>query len=254
MTATMADGSKNTGEVVIIRASPEHSVTADQAREYRSMKSLFTKKQIIVAVSVVCVVALVIAGIVLGVYFFLDASKDIVTRTYDLKTDDGKTVEEEATADVTDNLVHYHSVNGDSETWAIHDFNRELQIIKSRDETGYYTCYVKPLNVSDTASPAVVYNATKPSGTVRTINDYYSVLPTPIKDTSILGKEGQKMCKGIDTYWVKDSCEKHGDASAADRQKRGAGGWYWCHLNDGGWWCCHRVIANVVVKVYVVAY
>jgi len=44
---------------------------------------------------------------------------------------------------------------------------------------------------------------------VETKNRYYNVSETPIKDLSVLGTHGEKLCKNIDVHWMtlKKTCK-----------------------------------------------
>lgn len=162
---------------------------------------------------------MVITGIVLGVYFFLQSTTEIVKKTYEFKKEDGESVKEDVSADVKENYVQYHLKDDDSEVWVIDDFNRELQLMKVTDDGGT-SCFILPLNASDNAMPNAVLNASSPRDGVESEKVNYQLSESAIKDKSILGAHGQKLCKNIDVHWMIPSCE---DASNPDETKTEVG-------------------------------
>ena len=52
---------------------------------------------------------------------------------------------------------------------------------------------------------------TEQDGTLETDTNYYKMSETAIKDKSVLGTEGQKLCENLDVYWMTQTCDGESD-------------------------------------------
>lgn len=209
-----------------------------QAEENAGKKSRVTRKHVIIAVTCTVVLAMVIAGILVGVKFHLDNTHKIVTHTLEFKVNSHQKVKEDISADVKDNYVMYHLKDDDSEVTVIDDFNRELQVMKVTYPEGS-KCFISVLNTSDNALPAVVLNATATDEILETDDKFYDSSETAVKDKSMLGSHGQKLCNNLEAYWITQTCDVDKDTTTstdmASREKRGL--WSWAKKQWKRLWC-----------------
>jgi uncharacterized protein YxeA len=174
-----------------------------------------TKKIVIIAVSAILSVAIILAAILVGMYMFTQAQKDILKYTVNVDKD----TKEEVTADQNENVVQYHVQNANYEMWVVDDFNRDIEMLKiqTNSETN---CYVLPLNRTSATDPSKVKTPSKfdvkQNATERL---FYDVASSPISDPSFLGKMAKKLCKGISVYWMYPKCGD--ELNGGQRQKRG---------------------------------
>jgi len=215
---------KATTEPTIIFSQNEvlSPVVPPKSRPYR--------KYVIAAVIGVVVAAIVLTAILVGMYLFTEGQKDILKFSY---TRDGN-VKEEVTSDPNTNIVQYHVTDPAYEMWVVNDFNRDIQVMKIKAESGT-NCYVAPLNRTMATDPSKVSAPSNIKATLKTQNATYtvkySVSNSPIPDTSFLSKAAKDTCQGISAYWVYPSCEipKYPSESPS-RKKRGGS----CCINVWG--------------------
>jgi hypothetical protein len=219
MTGVKIEDSKTPQVIVFESAKTEADNAAGSPK-----KSGVMKKRVIVAVACVLTVAIVVAGILVGVKFFLDSTNDIVKKTLEFAVDSSDSkVKQNVTTDVTNNIAEYHLEQDDREIWVVQDFSRDISVMKVRTTDGD-VCFVTPLNDTDTTVQDI-RNATASSDPVETVRTKYIISEKPIKDKSVLGTAGQKLCSTANTYWMIPVCDA---ASSSDgngtltsgRQKR----------------------------------
>jgi hypothetical protein len=173
-----------------------------------------TKKIVIIAVSAILSVAIILAAILVGMYMFTQAQKDIIKYTMQVDKD----TKEEMTTDQNENVNQYHVQNANYEMWVVDDFNRDIEVMKIQTKSGT-NCYVVPLNRTNAADPSKI--KTPSTFEVKTnVTDtlYYDVSSTPISDASFLGKTAREMCKGISVYWMYPECGH--ESNAVQRHRR----------------------------------
>jgi hypothetical protein len=217
MTAVKMD--EKTPQVVVL-----DTLTSKVAGTEPRLLSGVTKKRVVVAMSSVLVAVVVVAGILIGVKFFLDSQKDVLQRTLEFAAGGRTNLKEDVTVDSTDNVIEYHVKEADKEVWVIEDYNRDIEITKIATAS-MTRCFVNVLNGTDKTLEAMK-NIIPSNGSVPTVMTHFSVAQKPIKDTSVLGSKGQALCANIDAYWMTPTCDSA--QSAASRKKRLVADVYWC--------------------------
>lgn len=231
------------------------SVTVVEQPDVGRKKSFSVRKRVIVAVTCAVVTAMIITGVILTIWFFLDSTVTIVKNTYEFKKEDGKSVKEDVDADVKENFVRYHLTDDNSEITVIDDFNRELQVLKVKEAAGS-KCYVLTLNHSGSAVPEALLNASAPRDKVETEKVNYKVAEKAIKDKGLLGTQGQDLCDNLDVHWMTPSCDDVSDEPDNDngREKRGiyCRRYYYCYwrLYCNSWHCYWRYLCYSYVRCY----
>lgn len=183
-----------------------------------------TKKYVIIAVSAVLSAAIVLAAILVGMYFFTEAQKEIVKYSMTFSNN----VKQDVTADPNENVVQYHMSTPQQETWIVNDFNKDIQLVKIQTDRET-NCYISALNRSAATDPSKV--AKPQSSAIKESSSLvYKTSGTPISDTSFLSKKARDMCKGVSVYWVYPQCldKEHAVTNATDglsRKKRASSQW-----------------------------
>lgn len=220
-------------------ASPEVSPAAAASLP---PKTHFTKKYLIIAVGGIVTVAIVLTAILVGMYLFTDAHKNILKFNLDVD----KNTKEEVTSDRDSNVVQYHVQTENYEMWVIDDFNRDIQVMKVKSESDT-KCYISPLNRTASADPSEVtapsnINSMKSNNT-NTVK--YHASNTPVSDISFLTKTGRDACKGISTYWLYPTCQ-----TSLAKEKRSLC-FYYCYY----YYCyCYFGSCNICYSCYFLCY
>lgn len=204
---------KSTDSPVTIISSSEVMTSAD-----KTAKSRKTKKYVIIGVSAIATVAIILIAILVGMYLFNQAQKEIIKFAFN-RDDNTK---EDVTSDPNTNIVQFHASNPSYEAWIIDDFNRDIQVMKIRSEAKGTSCFVAPLNRTIATDPSKISAPSDPSSMDKntTYSLTYQSAASTIPDTSFLCKAARDACKGISTYWVYPSCSGSSDADGPQRVKR----------------------------------
>jgi hypothetical protein len=161
-----------------------------------------TKKYVIIAVSGILAAVIILAAILVGMYMFTQAQKDIIQ--YTLKMSEN--TKQDVTSDPNENVVQYHITNPSQETWIINDFGKDIQVMKITRE-GKTNCFVSPLNRTNLLDPAKIKGSEEETPDVKeAVTMTYTASDTPISDTSFLGKTASETCKGVSVYWLYPHC------------------------------------------------
>jgi hypothetical protein len=174
------------------------------------------RKYVIIAVTGIVVAAIILAAILVGMYFFTEAQKEILKFSYNRN----ENTKEEVTSDPNTNIIQFHVSSPDQELWVVDDFNRDIQVMKVQTDSGT-DCFVSPLNRTLAPDPSTI-SAPSNSQTMKRNATYfvsYQAAETPIPDSSFLCKAAKDLCKGISTYWVYPRCEAQTE-DPAQRRKR----------------------------------
>jgi hypothetical protein len=160
-----------------------------------------TKKYVIIAVSGILAAAIILTAILVGMYMFTEAQKDIIQ--YTLKMSEN--MKQDVTSDPNENVVTYHISNPAQETWIVNDFGKDLQVVKIKgdDKTN---CFVSPLNRTNLLDPAKINGPDESPDVNDAVSLTYMASDTPVSDTSFLGKTAKAMCKGVSVYWLYPHC------------------------------------------------
>lgn len=250
MTLTMLNAGEKPGV-----ESPNYIVTS-QMPEPAVRSGGVQKKHILIAVSVVVVIGLAIAGILVGMHMFSEAQKEIVKFSMQFKTGDNQDAKQDVVSDPNDNVVMFHVTKPGQDIYIVNDFNKDLQVVKieTSDSTN---CYISPLNRSQAMDPSQITGAASLVGSHDNAGQTYMISNTPVSDTSFLPKKAKDMCKGVSIYWAYRHCGQqipadHNTTSPADRNKRTL--YYMGKYNGlpglGG--CCRAVYACTVRAVETV--
>jgi hypothetical protein len=221
MTVKMADIVG--GDKVAVVESPTYVITPNESSELN--RRGIQKKHVLIVVGLVILAGLIIAGILVGVYIFAEAQKDIVKFSLNSKTsNEGENVKQEVESDPNDNVVQYHLTLDKKDVYIVNDFNRDIQVVKMQYGSAI-NCYVAALNRSATLSPLQITGPeqdTTLDNTAKTDSAMFTVSSSPISDRSFLPKKAQTMCKGLSVYWAYRSCnyENTDKPVAHDRQRR----------------------------------
>lgn len=178
-----------------------------------------TKKYVIIGVSAILTVAIILAAILVGMYMFTQAEKDLIKFTMNVDKD----TTQDVTSDPDNNVVEYHVQNSNYEMWVIDDYNRDIEVMKVKTDTAT-TCYAVPFNRTAAADPSQIK---APSNVVAQENATdslsYIVSNTPVTDSSFLSQKAKDACNGISVYWMYPKCDD--GSTSAQRLKRG----YYCY-------------------------
>lgn len=204
------------------------------------------KKHVLIVIGMIITAGMILAGILVGMYIFAEAQKEIIKFSLDFKSStDGKNVKQEVESDPNDNVVMYHVTKDGQNVQIVNDFNRDIQVVKMESDSGV-NCYVSPLNRSAALNPSQItgpdygMKANDNSSAGATV---FTVSSSPITDRSFLPKKAQDMCKSVSVYWAYRSCgNQNGDESDKhDRQRRAV-----CITS-----CCLRVCSCSIRLVQV---
>jgi len=198
------------------------------------------KKHVLIVGGLILLAGLVIGGILVGMYIFAEAQKEIVKFSMNLKTNsDGQNVKQDIEADPNDNVVRYHITEDGKDVDIVNDFNRDIQVVKMERGSGM-NCYVSALNRSASLNPSHISGADLDANDNKTADStVFTVSNSPISDRSFLPKKAQDMCKGVSVYWAYRSCNYDSDdkPAAHDRQRRA----WMCKIGCGLTVCSCRV-------------
>lgn len=188
-----------------------------------SSKKGIQKKHVLIGVGLVVLAGLIIAGILVGMYIFAEAQKEIIKYSLNFKsTQDGGNVKQDVVSDPNDNVVMYHVTKDGKRVDIINDFNKGMQIVKMESDYGT-NCYVSALNHSAAMDPSQITGPeqdSKPGDNTNGGATLYTVSSTPVSDRSFLPKKAQDMCKSVSVYWAYRSCGGEDDSVSRTRQRR----------------------------------
>jgi hypothetical protein len=185
----MSDNKKNEDIPAVVFAE---SQTAAPPRK--------TKKYVIIAVTVVLAVGIILAAILVGMYIFTQAQKDIIQYTMQL----GANNKQDVTSNPNENVVQFHVSTPSQDAWIINDFNKDLQLVKVVSD-GQTNCYLSALNRTNAMEPSMITGPDTEDPT-EAVSLMYQTSDTPIADTSFLSKTASAACKGISVYWLYPYC------------------------------------------------
>jgi len=220
MTITMAHQGEKIGvETPTYIASPRFTGSSDT-----NVKKGIQKKHVLIVIGMIILAGLIIAGILVGMYIFAEAQKEIVKFSLNFKsTADGQDVKQDVESDPNDNSVTYHISKDGKDVQIVDDFNRDIQVV--RMETTYgINCYISALNRSDAMDPSQITGPEKSSDSANAGSIMFTMSTSPISDRSFLPKKALEMCKSVSVYWAYRSCiSQYQDNSVSnDRQRRAA--------------------------------
>jgi hypothetical protein len=196
----------NAGEKSSVE-TPTYIVTAASAEMSSKASSSggIKKKHVLIVVSSVIVLGLVIAAIMIGMYMFTEANKEVVKFSLQFKASDNQNAQQDVESDPNDNVVMYHVQKPGQDVHVVNDFNKDLQVVKIETSTGT-SCYISPLNRTQAMDPSRITGAASMSGSEDSNGQTFVLSSTPVSDTSFLTKKAKDMCKGVSTYWAYRSC------------------------------------------------
>jgi hypothetical protein len=163
------------------------------------------KKHVLIAVSAVVIVGMVIAAILVGMYMFSEANKEIVKFSLQFKSSDNENANQDVVSDPNDNVVMFHISKPGQDVYVVNDFNKDLQVVKIETEEGT-NCYISPLNRSQAMDPSHITDANSLTGTGGEVEQTFILSTTPVKDTTFMTKKARDMCAGVSTYWAYRHC------------------------------------------------
>jgi len=221
MRLTMQDGSKQaeSGEVVMPTITIP-AMTSTSAAEHKYL----TKKRIISAIVVVSVAALVLTGILVGIWMFNQNNQMMLQYEISLLNENNDKGNQDVSTNLAENIVQYHVKTSTSEWWIVEDFNRDLKVTKVQENTGVTQCLVSALDPSTSPSPSsIVSPASSEQKAIDAVSatEMMTIAANPVSDSSFLGKTASNLCSGLPVYWTYTSCFNETTADAA-RSKRSA--------------------------------
>jgi hypothetical protein len=188
---------------------PTYIVSGEHTSESKPARKGPQTKYIAMAVAAVLIVGLVILGIILGVYFFTQAQKEIVKFSFQFKGSHNNDINQDVESDANDNVVAYHVTQEGYDAWIVNDFNKGIQVIKIAVEDAGTNCFVTPLNVSEAMDPSKIKDAssmTGKGGKKGSPSLPYQIEHTPVADRSFLTKKAVDLCSGVSLYWANKKC------------------------------------------------
>lgn len=213
----MADGK----EIPTSVETPTYIVTTASDKSESSKKGGITRKHVLLVVSGVLVVVLILVAILVGMYLFTQAQKEIVQFSMKFKGSDDEDVNQDVESDPNDNVVMYHVNKPGQDAYVVNDFNKGMQIVKvSRD--GMTNCYVTALNKSNSQDASYITGADSMTGKDGNREEVFRISDDPVIDRSFLSKKAEDMCKGVSVYWLTRQCAQPLPANGTDgaRPKR----------------------------------
>jgi hypothetical protein len=192
----------NAGEKSVVADVPTYVVTSQETKPRGEIQ----KKHVLITVGLVVVVGLIITGILVGMYIFSDAQKEIVKFSLDFKSSqDGQNTKQDVESDPNDNSVIFHINKNGQDVYIVNDFNRDMQIVKVQTSENT-NCYISALNRSAAYDPSHITGSNSLTGSGGKTEQMYTVSNSPVSDRSFLPKKALDMCKGISVYWAYRSC------------------------------------------------
>lgn len=187
--------------------TPTYIVTASSEQD-KSKKGGITRKHVLFVVGGVLVVALILVAILVGMYLFTQAQKEIVQFSLKFKGSDDQDVEQDVESDPNDNVVSFHVSKPGQDAYVVNDFNRNMQIVKLKTDEGL-NCYVTALNKSSAMDPSAITGPdSMKDNNGKNVETTFAVSEDPVVDRSFLTKKAQDLCKGVAVYWVTRQCGK----------------------------------------------
>jgi hypothetical protein len=202
MTLKMTDA----GEKVAVVEASTYVVTpsSNEVFNHSSNKGI-QKKHVLIVVGLIILAGLIIAGILVGMYIFAEAQKEIVKFSLNFKSSiDGRNIKQDVESDPNDNVVTYHITKNGREVYIVNDFNRDMQVVKMEMDYGT-NCFISALNRSAAVDPSNI-NGLQAGSNDKRSTELFSVSSSPITDRSFLPKKAQAMCAGVSVYWAYRGC------------------------------------------------
>jgi hypothetical protein len=218
MRFNMTTGKEGQEETVTI---PATMVTASA-----SERKFVTKKRVIAAVVAVSLTAIVVTGIVVGIWIFAEQQRLMLQYTINLTGKDGSKSTQDVSTNMDENVAQYHVVKDNTEWWIVEDFNRNIKVAKAKDQNGVIKCLVSGLDEALATKPADIVAPTvqdqKAEDAVSTA-EMMTIAQNPVKDRSFLGKTAATLCANSPIYWTYKTCLNETTAvDTPERNKRAA--------------------------------
>lgn len=214
MRLNVSDG-KYEGEAVVIPTAVVSGPT--------DSSKLLTKKRIISAVVAILVSAIVVTGIVVGIWIFTEQQRLMLQYTQNLVNNDGSKASQDVSTNKDENVVQYHVVKDNTEWWIVEDFNKNIKVAKVQDGSGVVKCLVSGLDEAQAQQPSDI---TAKSPQDQSADDAVSsaemmtIAQDQVKDSSFLGKTASNLCANTPVYWTYKACFNTTTHSPESRDKR----------------------------------
>jgi len=184
----------------------------------------------------------------------MEGNKENLQLSLSLKDSSAVDVQQNVSTDANANIIIYHVVMDGIDVTINDDFDKNIQLLKISTDLGT-GCFVTPLNRSHSFDPNMLsvpskyqvatQNKQVNASSMDTTEMSYDVAPTPINDTTFLGKRANALCANIPIYWLQPSCTGPATTTAAVsdhvRTKRG----FSCSFH---WYYCTKTIKILFIK------
>ncbi|XP_078725499.1 gastrokine-2-like [Lampetra fluviatilis] len=166
-------------------------------------QSRFSRKFVIVCASLlVLLVAVVVAGVLLGV--FIGGQNATELYKVIVKDKDGKPEEQTVQVNPQENIATFYIQNGNVSSTTLLDYAKNLVVMRTNDPG---ECYARKLGAEDVPSLSKLRDSLKNLNgkTVQEKDnpDASSFVPGPeIFDRSLFGRSSGLLCKDVRTFWL----------------------------------------------------
>jgi len=211
-------------ETVIGKEKMDTPVVITQGPEEGTKNN--NKKYIIIGVSVVLVLAIIVGGLLGGMFLMHKSSSNMVEIINTKFTDrDGKQAKETVKVDIKNQVAETDVKKEGSEVKIISDLKRGVTVTRTTGKEGS-ACYVSILNKSAEMDLETMKKYKEqhpnPDAIEREVDDdeeqTFTVAEEAIKDISFLGDRVQEMCKGLNTYWMYPDNEKDNNMTFVEKK------------------------------------
>jgi hypothetical protein len=193
-----------------------------------------TKKHILIATISLIVTGLIVVAVLVGIHLVMEGNKENLKLSLLLKDSGAVAAKQNVSTDANANIIISHIVMDGLDVTINDDFDKDIQLLKIRTDLGV-GCFVTPLNRTHAFDPKSLpipsdyQAATQNKQEVNTssmgaTHMSYDVAPTPINDTTFLGKRANELCANIPIYWLEPICTGPATTTAVSdhvRTKRG---------------------------------
>lgn len=196
-----------------------------------------------IAVAAVVVAVVVVTGFVLTFHFYSKSTNEIIKHKLSFVDNDGKEVQEDVEADMTENVAYMKMKRGEQTHHIVHDFNRKIALVKVETDQGS-TCYLSALNTTASLASSVLAD----NGNDQESDDdengmVYVTDPQPVTTLSFLSPKAQALCGEHPTHWTHPTCTKGTEDmveedGVANREKRAT---VQCKAGCCYLVCCRRI-------------
>jgi len=205
---------------------PSYIVTPSFVEE-KKLRGGIQRKHVYMLIGAVVLSGLIITGILVGMYIFAEAQKEIVKFSMDFKSStDGENVKQDVESDPNDNVVQYHVNKDGQDVYVVNDFNKGMQVVRVQTSSSM-NCYVSALNMSAALDASQINGAGDLTGSSGLAAQTYTVSNTPVTDRSFLTKKAKDLCASVSLYWAYRSCpssqvdqSKLNNTTLPDRNRR----------------------------------